>query len=108
MGKKRGDRPGWDSSPRPLWEAVRSHGVLGEEIWAPLSEALRGMEILEPPAPRLGLSGQVNRLVRDMEGFRERHPRARMVLVNLLPACASGDLRGAVQVAPGDDELKHR
>jgi myo-inositol-1-phosphate synthase len=53
------------------------------------------MEILEPPAPRLGLSGQVNRLVRDMEGFRERHPRARMVLVNLLPACASGDLRGA-------------
>jgi myo-inositol-1-phosphate synthase len=44
------------------------------------------------PPTGLDLQGQVERLKLDIQEFRDNYPHAQAVLINLLPACAPGDL----------------
>jgi len=78
---------GWDKDVRSMAEAVEYHGVLPEAIWGSQTGYLDRMDIRPAPGADLTTERQVAALRKEMQAFRARTPRARAVLINLLPAC---------------------
>ena len=79
---------GWDPSPRTLFQALGSHGVLEEKVWKPHEEEMRSFPIRQGPDSKKSLRAQVEELVQDLQDFKNLYPDSLPVLVNLLPACA--------------------
>jgi myo-inositol-1-phosphate synthase len=78
---------GWDTQHRSLAEAVAYHGVLSRDLWQAHTDSLEEMAIRRAPDPSLSLGRQVESIQTDIRAFQSRYPKARAVLVNLLPAC---------------------
>jgi len=92
---------GWDVSPRSLRQAIEYHGVIPPEKSTAHNEYLDGICIRQAPLAVPSLAGQVERLIRDIQDFKELYPETRPVFVNLLPACEAvnlGDLRDLDQL----------
>ena len=83
---------GWDIAERSLGEAIAAEGVLPENIWKPHAGELDQVQLRLAPPASLGLQGQVEQLKLDIKEFRDNHPHAQAVFINLLPACVPGDL----------------
>ena len=90
---------GWDSAGETLPAAIEKHGVIPESLWKPHARDLDRMSILPAPAPSGDLQTQIEQLRRDITHLKSQHPRARAVLVNLLPSAACLDLRGCRNLA---------
>jgi len=90
---------GWDSAGETLTAAIEKHGVIPESLWKPHARDLDRISILPAPAPAADLQTQVEHLSRDITHLKSQHPRARAVLVNLLPSAAYIDLRGCRNLA---------
>jgi myo-inositol-1-phosphate synthase len=85
---------GWDISPRSMKQSLEYHGVLPPDTFLPYEEYISQIEIHQPPPPGVSLSEQVDWLTGDLQKLQGRYPGASPVLVNLLPACAPGELDG--------------
>jgi myo-inositol-1-phosphate synthase len=85
---------GWDISPRSMKQSLEHHGVLPRETFLPCEEYISDIQVRRPPPPELSLSEQVDWLTGDIQEFQDRCQGTSPVLVNLLPACAPGDLNG--------------
>ena len=79
---------GWDVQTAELIRCIENHGVLPENLWKQHRTDIEDTAI--NPAPPLGhnLLDQVEHLMQDIRTFMNRHPGARPVLINLLPAAA--------------------
>lgn len=78
---------GWDTQTRSLAEAVAYHGVLPRDLWQAHADSLEDMAIRPAPDQSLTLERQVESIQTDIRAFQSQYPKARAVLVNLLPAC---------------------
>ncbi len=78
---------GWDVDDRTMTDAVAYHGVLPEPKWSVHRDRLDQMEIRPAPDADSHIGHQVEALRTDMDAFRAQYPKARAVMVNLLPAC---------------------
>jgi myo-inositol-1-phosphate synthase len=78
---------GWDLCTAGIGETVATHGVVPPRIAAPRMSALDAIAAAPAPDAADRLETQVTAIRRDIEQFRSRHPAARPVMVNLLPAC---------------------
>jgi myo-inositol-1-phosphate synthase len=83
---------GWDLHDGTLLECIEGHGVLPEELWKPYESQLDQVQVRLPPEASLDLLGQVQRLTQDISAFKEQHPHAKGVFINLLPAAPTRDL----------------
>ncbi|UCG13926.1 MAG: inositol-3-phosphate synthase [Deltaproteobacteria bacterium] len=83
---------GWDTTNKTLLTAIEAHGVLPETLWKPHQNELDLVEVRLAPPANSGLKEQVEQLRSDIQTFREHYPQTKAVLINLLPAGASGDL----------------
>ena len=77
---------GWDCSDIDLIEAVRCHGVLSHALAEKFEARLSQVPIKPAPDSSRGLQGQVEQIMKDIDGFKKDSPGALFVLVNLLPA----------------------
>jgi len=77
---------GWDIAEDSLADAIARHKVLPAGIWRPYESPLAGVTVLDAPACRGTIGDQVGRVREDIRQLRAACPRARPVLVNLLPA----------------------
>ena len=77
---------GWDLSTDDLTGAIARHGVLPEGMWLPHESRLAQISVFDAPDAALSIKGQVKQLQADIQQCRERFPKARPVMVNLLPA----------------------
>jgi myo-inositol-1-phosphate synthase len=77
---------GWDLPADDLTGAIARHAVLPEGMWRPYASRLAQIPIVDAPDTALTVAGQVKQLQTDIRRYRERHPDARPVMVNLLPA----------------------
>lgn len=77
---------GWDPMDGPLSAAVQHHGVVPAAVWQGHGAFLDALDIRRPPDGALPLADQVAAIAGDMRAFMARHPEARPVWVNLLPA----------------------
>jgi len=93
---------GWDRSQITMCEALALHGVVPEALWQKYRGLLDSLSIAAAPDETLPLNDQVNQVMRDMAAFRESHPEAQPVLVNLLPACPGCTLPGEADSATQD------
>ena len=82
---------GWDVSPRSFRQAIEYHGVIPPEKSLP-QEYLDGIPIRQAPLAGLSLAAQVERLIQDIQEFKELYPDTRPVFINLLPACETVNL----------------
>jgi len=78
---------GWDRNPMAMTEALASHRVVPETLWAGDREPLNAIPVAAAPNNGLSVSAQIDQLLRDIDGFRQISPDAQPVMVNLLPAC---------------------
>jgi len=77
---------GWDRSNDDIAAAIARHGVLPEGMWRPWESRLRQMPLFNAPEVTLSISDQVKHLQADIKQCCEAYPKARPVMVNLLPA----------------------
>ncbi len=77
---------GWDRDSRSLVDAISDHKVLPEPLWQRHVQALGRVSIKKAPAETASLAEQVAAIKTDIEAFKEKYPKAKPVLVNLLPA----------------------
>jgi myo-inositol-1-phosphate synthase len=84
---------GWDSSGETLTEAIEKHGVIPGSLWKSHAGDLDRLSVLPAPSPAASLQTQVEQISRDIARLKSQHPRARAVLVNLLPSAVNLDLR---------------
>jgi len=89
---------GWDSQSAKLVDCIKNHGVLTDNLLKPLQIELENTPILLSPPHDLDLKGQVAHLEKDIQDFKNQHPNALPVLINLLPACTRCDLDTVKQV----------
>jgi myo-inositol-1-phosphate synthase len=89
---------GWDVSPRSLRQAIEYHGVIPPEKSLPHEEYLDGIRIRQAPLAGLSLPGQVERLIQDIQEFKDLYPETRPVFINLLPACEAVNLGELTQL----------
>lgn len=83
---------GWDIADGSLGEAMARHGVLPESAREHLAEAAgAGVDVRRPPTSG-PLADRIERLAGEMAEDCSRHPAARPVFVNLLPAANGADL----------------
>ncbi len=83
---------GWDIADGSLGEAMARHGVLPESAREHLAEAAgAGVDVRRPPTSG-PLADRIERLAGEMTEDCSRHPDARPVFVNLLPAANGADL----------------
>ena len=83
---------GWDNDPQPMAAATLSQGILPESLCQRHADALDNIALNAAPPAGESLSDQVERLKSDIQRFRDNHPTAIPVLVNLLPAAPLADL----------------
>lgn len=77
---------GWDQNPQELAASTLCQGVLPEAVCRIHSDELARMMVKTAPPAELALEGQVEHLMADIRYFRNGHPNAIPVFVNLLPA----------------------
>ncbi len=77
---------GWDASSEDMTAAIARHGVLSEGIWRPWESGLEKIHLFPAPATTQPMADQIRHLQADIDQCRQRFPRARIVLINLLPA----------------------
>jgi myo-inositol-1-phosphate synthase len=80
---------GWDVSAAPMTEAVAGHRVVPDTLWQDLQETLNAVQVVSAPDAARDPGDQVDQLTGDIASFRQAHPGAQPVLLNLLPACAA-------------------
>ena len=85
---------GWDTSNKSLTASIKRHGVIPDAIWQAHADALDRRPILQGPAADMDFQSRVERLTRDIADLKSRHPGARPVFINLLPAASNPDLGG--------------
>jgi len=83
---------GWDTSDDSLTASIKMHGVLPDTIWRSHAEFLDQMPVFQAPLIEMDFHSQVENLTQDITTFKSRHPDARPVFINLLPAAACYDL----------------
>ena len=83
---------GWDSSDDSLTASIKMHGVIPDSIRQSHAEFLDRTEVFHAPDPEMDFRSQVEKLTQDIATFKSRHPDARLVFINLLPAAAHFDL----------------
>jgi len=83
---------GWDTSAERYTAAIKRHGVLPDAIWQPHAEDLDQTPVIKAPDGTTHFREQIDRLCRDIDEFKSRHPGARPVFVDLLPAAAHQNL----------------
>jgi myo-inositol-1-phosphate synthase len=83
---------GWDTNPAKLVDCVKNHGVLPENLWKPVQKDLDDTPVFPSPPADMDMKGQVAHLMKDIQIFKQQHPRAFPVLINLLPACTRCNL----------------
>jgi myo-inositol-1-phosphate synthase len=83
---------GWDLNDRILLGCIKAHGVLSEDLWKPYEREIDQVKVHLPPKDSLDFPGQVEKLKQDILAFKEQHPHAKSVLINLLPAAPIRDL----------------
>lgn len=83
---------GWDTSDKSLSASIKRHGVIPDSIWQPHANFLDRTPILHAPAADADFRSMIEQLTRDIAEFRSRHPGARPVFINLLPAAPNVDL----------------
>lgn len=77
---------GWDNDPQPMAAAALCQGILPESLCQLHADALDGLTLQAAPPTDKSLADQVEQLMTDIQRFRDDHPTAIPVLVNLLPA----------------------
>lgn len=82
---------GWDRAVESLAERIRLHGVLPESAWKDHLPAVARCDIRPAPAEGAPLADQVDVIRHDMQAFMSRWPKAKPVLVNLLPAACDSE-----------------
>ena len=83
---------GWDTSNDSLTASIKMHGVIPDSIRQSHAEFLDRTEVFHAPGPEMDFRSQVEKLTQDITTFKSRHPDARPVFINLLPAAAHFDL----------------
>jgi myo-inositol-1-phosphate synthase len=77
---------GWDIQTAELTRCIENHGVLPENLWKPHRADIEDIVISGAPPLGQSLLDQIEHLMQDIRTFRDQHPNARPVLINLLPA----------------------
>jgi myo-inositol-1-phosphate synthase len=77
---------GWDITGGRLQDAVSGHGIVPPAVWKPHSAALDADSILAAPDGGAAFERRVDRLIKDIELLRSKHPGCIPVLIDLLPA----------------------
>ena len=77
---------GWDKSQQRVTDALSRHGVLPDDFWKEHASRLNALTVMDAPIPTGTIGDQVDQLQADIARCRDRFPKARCVLVNLLPA----------------------
>jgi myo-inositol-1-phosphate synthase len=90
---------GWDTSAESLVAAIARHGVLPESIWRPHFDELEQIPVAKAPDAATEFEAQVAQLMRDIAGFKSRHPGARPVFIDLLPSTVCQDLAACRSLA---------
>jgi myo-inositol-1-phosphate synthase len=90
---------GWDTVEESFTAAIKRHGVIPQSIWQAYAGDLDRTPVLQAPAAETGLQNQVEQLTRDIIDFKARHPSARAVFVDLLPAAVHHDLADCTNLA---------
>ena len=85
---------GWDTVENSMTASIEKHRVIPDDIWRPHAETLDRTPVVKAPAPDMDFRSQVEHLTRDITKFKSRHPAARTVFINLLPAAAHPNLSG--------------
>ncbi|MDJ0887473.1 MAG: inositol-3-phosphate synthase [Desulfobacterales bacterium] len=78
---------GWDLSAAGVAATVIGHGIAPVELSEPLAAELDAIPTAVAPDAAGGLEAQISAIRVDIDRFRTRHPDARPVMINLLPAC---------------------
>ena len=78
---------GWDLNAAPMSETVARHGIVPEQMAGPLAAELDDIPAMAATDAADRLEVQVSAIRRDIDQLRARHPDARPVMINLLPAC---------------------
>lgn len=78
---------GWDIDERTMAEAAAYHGVLAQDKWHDYQDRLDQIDVRSAPVADMPIGRQVEALRNDMDAFRAQYPKAKAVMVNLLPAC---------------------
>jgi len=77
---------GWDTQTAELTRCIKNHGVLPENLWKPHRTDIEDTVIAGAAPLDQSLLDQIEHLMQDIRTFRDKHPDARPVLINLLPA----------------------
>uniref|UniRef100_UPI0006CFCBE6 inositol-3-phosphate synthase n=1 Tax=Desulfosarcina cetonica TaxID=90730 RepID=UPI0006CFCBE6 len=77
---------GWDVSTETVTAAICRHGVLPDGVWRPHAAFLDEMSVFSAPTADGDVGDQMARIQADIETVRRRWPKARCVMLNLLPA----------------------
>jgi len=83
---------GWDTRTETLRACIQSHGIVPGRLVEPHAAALDRMAVVAAPSSELTPDQTIDQLMQDIRHFRAQYPRARSVLIDLLPACAAVDL----------------
>ena len=90
---------GWDTDDESFTTCIERHRVIPENIWEPYAQNLNRIPVLKAPVHIVSLESQVEHLTRDIIDLKSQHPRARAVLIDLLPAAALQDLTSCRNVS---------
>ena len=77
---------GWDAASEDLTAALARHAVLPPELWRPWESDLQAIPIFQAPDAAQPMAEQIRHLQTDIQQCRQQYPRARIVLLNMLPA----------------------
>ena len=80
---------GWDTCPEDIGRCVLRHRVLPETVERDYGEGLSRVPVRDAGAPGASVGDQVERILSDIQDFKNRWPDSLPVMVNLLPAAAA-------------------
>jgi len=83
---------GWDTRSQSLTACIQAQGVIPDYLWKPYAVDLDKIPLQAAPSSALMLREQVEHVMKDIQTLKDRHPDARPVFVNLLPAGVQKDL----------------